>query len=180
MTERDTRLAEAVRLRESGRPEEARVRLVALAEELPTDAQVAYQTAWVHDTLGLEAQAVPHYRRALSLPGGLSAHERENAVLGLGSTYRVLGEYQQAVDTLTTASAEFPENGALKAFLAMALFNVGRHHDAMELLLTLVATTSDDPNVAEYRPAIEHYARDLNETVGEGAVVDGAEPEAAV
>lgn len=167
MADRDTRLAEAVRLRRSGHLDEARVRLVALADELPADAQVAYQTAAVHDALGLESQAVPHYRRALSRPEGLSPEDRAGAVLGLGSTYRVLGEYQQAVDTLTAASAEFPENGALKAFLAMALFNVGRHHDAMELLLTLVATTSDDPNVAEYRPAIEHYARDLNETVEE-------------
>lgn len=171
MADRDTRLAVAVRLRASGQLDEARARLVALAEEFPADAQVAYQTAWVHDALGLEAQAVPHYRRALSRPdgpssGGLSSDDRAGAVLGLGSTYRVLGEYQRAVDTLTAASAEFPANGALKAFLAMALFNVGRHHDAMELLLTLVTTTSDDPTVAEYRPAIEHYARDLNETVG--------------
>ncbi|MDI3387927.1 tetratricopeptide repeat protein [Streptomyces sp. B-S-A8] len=165
MTDTDTRLAEAVRLRESGRPDEARERLIVLAEELPDDAQVAYQTAWVHDTLGLEAEAVPHYRRALGISGGLSADDRANALLGLGSTYRVLGQYEQSVETLTAASTEFPENGALKAFLAMALFNVGRHHDAMELLLTLVAATSDDPNVAEYRPAIQHYAQDLHETV---------------
>ncbi|MDI3423061.1 tetratricopeptide repeat protein [Streptomyces luteolus] len=165
MNDRDTRLADAVRLRENGHPTKARERLVVLAEELPYDAQVAYQTAWVHDTLGLEAEAVPHYRRALGTPGGLSTDDRANALLGLGSTYRVLGRYEQAVETLTAASAEFPENGALRAFLSMALFNVGRHHDAMELLLTLVATTSDDPNVAEYRPAIEHYAQDLHETV---------------
>ncbi|MFM9372675.1 tetratricopeptide repeat protein [Streptomyces sp. Da 82-17] len=157
-----------MRLRESGQPAEAREQFLALAEELPGDTQVAYQTAWVHDVLGLEVDAVPHYQRALEIPGGpgsLSAGDRADALLGLGSTYRVLGRYEESVDTLTAASAEFPENGALKAFLAMALFNVGRHHDAMELLLTLVATTSDDPNVAEYRPAIQHYAQDLNETV---------------
>ncbi|MDI3404122.1 tetratricopeptide repeat protein [Streptomyces cavernicola] len=174
MIDRDARLAEAVRLRESGRPAEARELLVVLAQELPDDAQVAYQAAWVHDTLGLESAAEPHYRRALAIPGGLSAEDRADALLGLGSTYRVLGRYQQAVETLTAASAEFPENGALRAFLAMALFNVGRHHDAMELLLTLVATTSDDPNVAEYRPAIEHYAQDLHARVAEDSAVPPA------
>ena len=43
----------------------------------------------------------------------------------------------------------------------MALFNIGEHHEAMQILLRLVASTSDDPHVRRYRPAIEHYASDL-------------------
>ncbi|MFC7304597.1 tetratricopeptide repeat protein [Streptomyces monticola] len=164
MTDRDQRLAQAVQLRERGKRDAARDQLVALAAEFPADAEVAYQTAWVHDTLGLEEEAVPYYRRAIELPG-LSAGDRAGALLGLGSTYRVLGRYPEAVETLTGAMKEFPDDGAIKAFLAMALFNTGRHHDAMELLLTVLAATSTDPAIARYRPAIEHYARDLHETV---------------
>lgn len=161
--DRDRLLAEAVRLRTDGRREEARDQLLALCEQFPQDAEVAYQTAWVHDTLGLEAEAVPHYVRAVSQPG-LCPDDRRGALLGLGSTYRVLGRYPEAVTTLSGAAAEFPDDAALKTFLAMALYNTGRAHDAMEMVLTLLATTSQDPDIARYRPAIEHYAKDLDAT----------------
>ncbi|CAM5666739.1 hypothetical protein SCALM49S_07913 [Streptomyces californicus] len=60
---------------------------------------------------------------------------------------------------------EFPDDGALRTFLAMALFNTDEHHEAMRLLLEVTAATSQDPYVQRYRRAIEHYAKDLDETV---------------
>ncbi|MCX4967632.1 tetratricopeptide repeat protein [Streptomyces sp. NBC_00654] len=157
-------LAEAVRLRTEGRPEEARTRLLSLTAEFPDDAEVAYQTAWVHDTLGLEAEAVPYYERCLR-GTDLTAEDRAGALLGLGSTYRVLGRYGQAVETLRRGVSEFPDDGALRTFLSMALFNTDEHHEAMRILLELVAATSDDTSVRRYRRAIETYAKDLRETV---------------
>ncbi|GGV29767.1 hypothetical protein GCM10010277_12780 [Streptomyces longisporoflavus] len=163
---RDRLLAEAVRLRADGRREEAREQLLALCDQFPLDPEVAYQTAWVHDALGLEAEAVPHYVRAVEGPDpGLSPDDRRGALLGLGSTYRVLGRYPEAVTTLADAVDEFPDDAALKTFLAMALYNTGRAHEAMQILLTLLATTSQNPDISAYRPAIEHYAKDLDETV---------------
>ncbi|MFF8276059.1 tetratricopeptide repeat protein [Streptomyces lateritius] len=164
---RDGLLAEAIRLREQGRQEEARARLLELSARYPDDAEVAYQTAWAHDVLGLEAEAVPFYERALDGTGAsaLSTDDRRGALLGLGSTYRVLGRYERAVATLRRGAEEFPDDGALRTFLAMALFNTGDHHESTRLLLNLLAATSDDPDVRRYRPAIEYYARDLNETV---------------
>ncbi len=41
--ERDAALSRAVRLREDGRAEEARVQLLALAERYPQDAGIAYR-----------------------------------------------------------------------------------------------------------------------------------------
>ncbi|KUF15269.1 tetratricopeptide repeat protein [Streptomyces silvensis] len=157
-------LAEAVRLRENGNREEARGLLVPLSERFPDDAEVAYQTAWVHDTLGLEAEALPYYLRAIQRPG-LSDDDRRGALLGLGSTYRVLGRYEEAVASLRDASAEYPDDGALKTFLAMALYNTDQPHEAMGILLHLLATTSQDPGITAYSPAIEHYSKDLDETV---------------
>ncbi|MFI8814818.1 MULTISPECIES: tetratricopeptide repeat protein [unclassified Streptomyces] len=162
--DRDALLAEAVRLRADGRPEEARERLLALTAEFPDDAEVAYQTAWVHDVLGLESEAVPYYERCLR-DTALAAEDRSAALLGLGSTYRVLGRYGQAVETLRRGVAEFPDDGALRTFLSMALFNTDEHHEAMRVLLELLASTSDDRSVQRYRRAIEHYAKDLHETV---------------
>ncbi|CAL9303956.1 tetratricopeptide repeat protein [Streptomyces sp. SudanB182_2057] len=161
---RDELLAAAVRMRGRGDAGEARLRLLELAERYPDDAEVAYQTAWAHDVLGREAEAVAFYERAVR-GGGLSAEDRRGALLGLGSTYRVLGRYPEAVATLRRAVAEFPDDGALRAFLAMALYNTGRHEEALRLTLTLLAATSEDPGVRRYRRAIEEYARDLDATV---------------
>jgi tetratricopeptide (TPR) repeat protein len=157
------RLAAAVRLRTEGHPEQARELLLALAAEFPEDAEVAYQTAWVHDTLGLEAEAVPFYERTLA-GAGLSNEDRRGALLGLGSTYRTLGRYAEAVTTLRLGVSEFPDDGGLRTFLAMALYNTGEHHEAMRLLLTLLAASSRDPEVMAYRKAIELYAQDLDKT----------------
>ncbi|MFG3496217.1 tetratricopeptide repeat protein [Streptomyces sp. NPDC047928] len=158
-------LAEAERLREQGRLEEAAEHLLTVSAAFPDDAEVAYLTASAHDRLGREAEAVPFYERSLRPTGGLSDEDRRGAFLGLGSTYRVLGRYEDAVDTLRRGVARYPDDGALRTFLAMALYNTGRHHEAMRTLLTLLAATSRDPGVQEYRRAVEHYADDLDGTV---------------
>ncbi|MGW2305264.1 tetratricopeptide repeat protein [Streptomyces sp. NPDC001809] len=162
--DRDARLAEAVVMRGRGDREEARERLVALAARYPEDAEIAYHTAWAHDVLGRETEAVPHYERALAAGGaaGLGADDRRGALLGLGSTYRCLGRYEDAVALLTGAVEEFPDDGSLRTFLAMALYNTGRHHESTSLLLRLLAATSQDPSVQQYRGAIDHYAGDLD------------------
>ncbi|MGW1427958.1 tetratricopeptide repeat protein [Streptomyces sp. NPDC002431] len=162
--DRDALLAAAVALRTEGHREEARQRLLALCSAFPDDATIAYQTAWAHDVLGLEAEAVPFYERALAVPG-LTEEDRRGALLGLGSTYRVLGQYEKAVGTLREGAEEFPGDGALRTFLAMALFNTGEHHEAMRLLLELLASGSTDPSVREYHEAITYYAQDLRATV---------------
>ena len=159
--DRGARLSEAVRLREAGDCEPARDILLALSKAFPVDVEVAYQTAWVHDRLGLEADAVPFYERALT-GDGLAGDDRRGAYLGLGSTFRTLGRYDESVDVLRRGVADFPEDGGLRTFLAMALYNTAEHHEAMQLLLGVLAATSTDPGVQKYRRAIEHYAQDLD------------------
>ncbi|MEV6116321.1 tetratricopeptide repeat protein [Streptomyces sp. NPDC052109] len=159
--EEETALARAVQLREQGQAGQAREQLVELADRYPDDAEVAYQTAWVHDVLGLEAEAVPFYERALG-GAGLSREDRHGAFLGLGSTHRVLGRYGAAVQTLRRGLEEFPDDPALHAFLAMALYNIGEGREAVRLLLKTLAATSGDRRVQDYQRAIEHYADDLD------------------
>lgn len=161
---RNAALSQAVRLREEGRAAEARVELVALAARYPQDAEIAYQTAWAHDVLGLESEAVPFYERALSVPG-LPADDRHGVFVGLGSTYRVLGRYETALRTLRRGLTEFPHDPALEAFLAMALHNTGEGREAVRMLLRALAATSDDERLRGYRRAIEHYADALDATV---------------
>jgi tetratricopeptide (TPR) repeat protein len=157
-------LTRAIRLRKEGRAEETRAILLELAAERPDDPQVQYQCAWVHDSLGREREAVPFYERAIA--GGLSGRDLEGAFVGLGSTYRSLGEYRRAVETLREGVARFPENRAMEVFLAMALYNVGEHREATESLLRTLSETSADRGISAYKEAILFYAGRLDETWG--------------
>ncbi|WP_327170359.1 tetratricopeptide repeat protein [Streptomyces sp. NBC_01336] len=158
----DAPLAQAVRLREEKTPR-AHEELVSLAARHPHDAAIAYQTAWSHDSLGFEAQAVPYYERALN-GRGLAAQDRHGAFLGLGSTLRVLGRYAEAREVLGRGLSEFAQDAALRTFLAMTLYNLGEPREAVRTLLLVSAATSRDPQVQAYRPAIEYYADRLDET----------------
>jgi tetratricopeptide (TPR) repeat protein len=154
------RLAQAVALREAGRLEEARERLLELRAVLPDDAHVALQTAWVHDSMGLEEEAVGHYEAALA--GDLSDEELRGALLGLGSTYRTLGRDLDSDRTLREGVERFPEFLALRAFHAMTAYSLGRSREAVEELLKLLVESTSDPSILRYRRALTAYAEDLD------------------
>lgn len=155
-------LAAAVALREQGEDEEARVALLDLHRLHPDDPGVNLQCAWVHDKLGLESEAVPFYEKALD--GGLDGEDLHDALLGLGSTYRALGTYDEAVRVLDRAVSEIPEARELEVFRAMALYNAGRAKEACETLLRLLVETTDDEGISRYRRALSEYAADLDRT----------------
>ena len=151
----------ALQLRKEGKLKESNERLLCLVKESPDNAQLNYQVAWSFDVLGLESKAVPFYEKSITL--GLKGEDLEGALLGLGSTYRTLGEYQKSADTFVKGIELFPENHAMKAFYAMTLYNLGRHQEAMELLLKSLAMTSSDKHTQQYKRAIEFYADKLDE-----------------
>lgn len=152
--------AESIRtLRAQGKHEEARRLAVELAAGLPGDAEVQYEAACVHDSLGYEAEAVPFYKAAIA--GDLSPARLRSAFVGLGSTYRALGRYSKARATLLDGLARFPEANELKVFLAMTRHNLGQSKEAVESLLMLLAATTSDESVQRYRNAIELYAGDI-------------------
>lgn len=152
---------EAIRaLRRAGDHERARQQAVVAAARRPQDAVLRYEAACVHDYLGREADAVPYYEAAIAsdmLPDDLL----RSAFVGLGSTYRALGRYALAEQTLRRGLARFADAAEMQAFLAMALHNLGRSKEAVELLLRVLAESSRDPHVQAYREAILFYAGDV-------------------
>ena len=133
--------------------------LRALDARFPNVAEINYQLAWTCDTLGRAAEAVPFYEKAVAL--GLPPHELSGALLGLGSSLRILGRHDRAAEVLQSGRAQFPDNREFDVFLALALHNLGRSAEAMELLLKVIADTSDDPGLTAYQRAIRHYAENL-------------------
>ncbi|GEN46608.1 tetratricopeptide repeat protein [Alkalibacillus haloalkaliphilus] len=154
-------LDKAIDMRKSGKHKESNEILMRLVEESPKDASINYQCAWSYDLLGEEAKAVPFYENAIEL--GLPTTDLEGALLGLGSTYRTLGEYKKSKSTFLKGIELFPENRAMQTFYSMTLYNLNEHSKAMELILKCLIDTTNDPEISSYKKAIEFYADQLDE-----------------
>lgn len=165
VADRET-LERAIALRTQGEHAQARTLLVELAARCP-EGLVQYHAAWVHDAMGLEEAAIPFYRRAIE-SGELDGPDLEGAMIGLGSTYRCLGRYSEAVQLLEPAVRMFPDSRALQVFLAMVYHNLGRHDESAEILLRNLAETTNDGGILKYRRAILHYAPCLREVWDQG------------
>lgn len=154
-------LERAVQLRAAGQLEEASALLKELLEQEPEHPSIWYQCAWVHDRMGLEREAVPYYTKSLEL--GLAGEERLGAYLGLGSTYRTLGMYEQSKCILEEAIAQYPEQRELAVFYAMVLYNLEEYSSAMEIMLKQLAETSSDQGIRSYEKAILYYSDKLDQ-----------------
>jgi tetratricopeptide (TPR) repeat protein len=153
---------QVVNLRRAERFDEARNILTELLEAYPGHARVHYEFACFYDGQGLEHDAIPHYEKAIA--NGLQGDELRSALLGLGSSYRCVGAYQQAVETLERGITLFPEAGEFPTFLAMALYNLGKSSEAVGMLLKTLVQTSRDDGVIRYRKALLYYHDKLDET----------------
>ncbi|MFF2175909.1 tetratricopeptide repeat protein [Lysinibacillus sp. NPDC058147] len=158
----DKRLQHIITLRENGRLEEANQLMVALVNEEPENGYYQFQCAWTYDSLGKEQEAVPHYEKAIQL--GLKPEFLVDAYLGLGSTYRTLGQYEQSKRILEQALSEFPEAEHVKVFYAMTLYNLREHSKAMETLLNTVIHTTNHKGIKNYSKAIKFYSDKLDQT----------------
>lgn len=153
-------LQRAIELREKGNADQSRNIILRLLEQNPDNASLHYQCAWTHDVLGEERNAVPHYEEAIQL--GLEGRNLEDALLGLGSTYRTLGEYEKSQEMFLKGMDLFPDNKAIQVFYAMTLYNLKEHHQAMEILLKNLVETTNDMDIRKFSKAITFYADKLD------------------
>ncbi|AWO80304.1 tetratricopeptide repeat protein [Serratia marcescens] len=147
-------------LKTQGRYQEATALALRQLTAEPEAAMLHFQLACLYDVQGLEQQAIPCYLTALARD--LPPAQRREAWLGLGSTYRALGEYSASLRAFDDGLAEFPQANELMLFRAMALYNLGENKRAVTDLLLLLADTSSDPDIRGYQRAIRHYAADLS------------------
>jgi hypothetical protein len=120
------------------------------------DAQAAFDNACDFDSNGQPDRAVPLYREALE--GRLEGENRRRAVIQLASSLRNLGQADESV-ALLTPELDAPSDhldDAVRAFLALALVDVGREREALCHALTALA-----PHLPRYQRSLANYARDL-------------------
>jgi hypothetical protein len=128
-----------------------------LASELPDGNPVAmFERACARDSTGHPDLAAPLYRAALS--AGLSGLRRRRATIQLASSLRNLGQAGEALSLLHAEAAQPSDelDGAVRAFLALALADLGREREALRE--SLVALSKYLPR---YNRSLTRYADDL-------------------
>lgn len=155
-------LEKAIQYRKENDGDQAIAVLSELLKSYPDDPNVNYQMAWTCDFMGKESEAVQFYEKAIA--NGLSGDDRKGAMLGLGSTYRCLGEFQKSLDVFDRAVKEFTEDRSLKVFRALTLYNLGKSEDSVSELLVQLLDTTNDESIKMYEKALRFYSDKLGET----------------
>lgn len=155
-----SQLEKAIQLRKENKPEQALVVLGELLKTYPNHPDLNYQMAWTYDFMGKESDAVRYYEKAIS--NGL-VEDRSGAMLGLGSTYRCLGECEKSLKVFDQAVSEFPTDRALKVFRALTLYNLGKSEESVSQLLIQIIDTTSDAQIKFYEKALRFYSDKLNE-----------------
>ncbi|QHT48638.1 tetratricopeptide repeat protein [Bacillus sp. SB49] len=155
-------LKEIIKLIEDKEFKTAREKLLPLVRESTKNAELNYYSAVSHDALGMEREAIPFYEAALSY--GINGELRERTYVQLGSSLRCIGEYQKSKAILEEGEIEYPDNLAIKAFLAIVMYNLNEEENSVRSLLETLVKTSSDPWINSYRKAIDFYSGKLNQT----------------
>ena len=100
----------ARQLRRDDELESSQAQLLALMEEHPDHPLVLFEVGGSYDVMGEVEMAIPYYRRAID--AGLDGPDRQECLICLGSSLRVAGEHDEAVETLEQAADEFPDNNS--------------------------------------------------------------------
>ncbi|MWA06530.1 tetratricopeptide repeat protein [Actinomadura sp. LD22] len=123
-----------------------------LTSELPSGNGIAeYELASAHDSIGHEAEAAMHYRRAFA--AGLPDSHRRRATIQFASTLRNLGEAEESVRLLAAEREAGSDelDDAVTAFLALALTDLDRDREAAALALGALSRHLPRPILAGTR-----------------------------
>ena len=142
--------------RHGGRVDHLLDLLRKLDARYPNVAEINHQLAWTLETHGKPAEALPHYEKAVAL--GLAPNEHANALIGLATTLRSLGQAARAAEVLRSGRLQFPDNREFDMFLSLALHDLGDHAEALRLALIALADTTEDPGLTAHQRAIRHEA----------------------
>ena len=111
-----------------------------MAAELPPGSAIGlFERAAALDSTGHSDLAIPLYNAALD--AGLATGRRRRAIIQMASSLRNIGKAQEAVALLTVELDGEADalTGAVRAFLALALADVGREREAVGVALTALS-----------------------------------------
>ncbi len=130
-----------------------------LVARFPDNPRAHFVLAGTLDFQDREADAVPPYQQAWVL--GLAGDDVPRFYVQYGSTLRNVGQFDEAVRVLQEGRARFPQNAAIQAFLALALFSAGRAAEALPTALAIVTEPGANPDLHGYERALREYVAAL-------------------
>jgi tetratricopeptide (TPR) repeat protein len=154
-------IARARQLRQEDELEESQALLLDLLEQYPGDPLVLYEVGGSFDVMGNEPEAIPYYQQAVE--AGLEGSDLQECLVCLGSSYRVTGEFEKAVDILEKTVEQFPDRNSGRVFLALAYYSDGQEDEAVRLLLDLLLKTTNDEDILAYADPLDYYKDNLDE-----------------
>jgi hypothetical protein len=153
----ETRIMELWAALDAHAPAEFVARMDALVAEQPAETAIGcFERASARDSTGHSDQAIPLYRAALA--AGLTGIRRRRATIQLASSLRTVGEIAES-ETLLRAELRQPSDeldGAVQAFLALALVETGKEREAVSVSLTALAKY-----LPRYNRSLARYAERL-------------------
>lgn len=154
-------IAHAKELRQADELDESQELLLKLLDEYPDDPQVLFEVGGAYDVLEEARVALSFYQKAID--AGLEGESLEECMVCIGVCQRGLGEMSTAVATLEKAVEQFPNNNSSRVFLALAYYSDGQDDKAVELLLDLLITTTQDAEILEFAGVFDYYKDNLDE-----------------
>jgi tetratricopeptide (TPR) repeat protein len=154
-------IVRARQLRREDELEESQALLLALLEQYPGDPLVLYEVGGSFDVMGNEPEAIPYYQQAVE--AGLEGSDLQECLVCLGSSYRVTGEFEKAVDILEQTVEQFPDRNSGRVFLALAYYSDGQEDEAVRLLLDILLKTTNDEDILAYTDPLDYYKDNLDE-----------------
>lgn len=128
-----------------------------LAAELGAASAIgAFERGAARDSTGHPEQAIVCYREALA--GGLEGERRRRAVIQMASSLRNLGNAQEAVALLDAEldAGHDSLDGAVRAFLALALADLGHEREGLTHALSALSEY-----LPRYNRSLARYAAEL-------------------
>lgn len=142
-------------LRGKGRFQEAERQLQEWLKSDPDNPRLLLEMAIVLDNQGAEAKAIEYYEKSLNK--GLSQAYRLDALIGLGSSLRVVGRVRESHTVLSQAVQEFPQDDAAPVFYALTLEKMGDFGSAITALLDVILRVGGSPSLNKYYPSLRYY-----------------------
>lgn len=150
-------IAKGYSILENGRREEAVKYFEELRARHISSARIWLHSAFVLDSVGKEADAIPVYETALKL--GLRGRDARDAHVCLASSLRKVGRSREGLSRLGAVVGRFRQDVVMELFYALLASDNDRLHDAVHVLSRALLRESSEKDLGKYRAALRREFR---------------------
>lgn len=110
-----------------------------------------------YDHMSEEEKAIPYYEAAIEY--GLKDQRLHDALVSLGSSLRITGDYEKSIEVLSDAVRRFPPSISARMFKAISLFYSGRCDLSILDMYEAIKTGKLSSDDQFYTPLSEYFEK---------------------